>query len=114
MTNQSNIERVVMRRILRIRILRLVISTVVLAVLTSVAALWGIGREVWVARIFENAPRDIADLPSFYLAAFMHTHIIVQVLTLLTLASLLYLAREVARAIAFMLAAEPSTNADRG
>ena len=114
MTDQSNIERVVMRRILLIRILRLVISTVVLAILTSVAALWGIGREVWVARVFENAPKNIGDLPNFYFAAFTHTHIIVQVLTLLTLASLLYLAREIARAVAFMFAAEPPRDADRG
>lgn len=99
MTDQTNIERIVMRRILLIRILRLVISTVVLATLTAFAALWGIGKEVWVARIFENAPPNIGDLPNFYLAAFMHTHILVQVLTLLTLASLVYLAREVVRLI---------------
>lgn len=97
MTNGTDIERVVMRRVRLIRILRLIISTAVLAVITSVAALWGIGREVWVARIFENAPLNIQDLPNFYLAAFLHTHLIVQVLTLLTLASLVYLIVEVAR-----------------
>lgn len=97
MIEQSNIERVVMRRILLIRILRLIISTFVLAVLTTIAALWGIGKEVWVARVFENAPSDLVDLPRFYLAAFTHAHLIVQILTLLTLASLIYLAREVVR-----------------
>ena len=95
----TNIERIVMHRVHLIRILQLVISTVVLAVITSVAALWGIGREVWVARVFENAPRDFASLPHFYLAAFLHTHIIVQVLTVLTLGSLLYLLVELARLI---------------
>lgn len=99
MTDQTNIERIVMRRILLIRILRLVISTAVLATLTAFAALWGIGKEVWVARIFENAPPNIGDLPNFYLAAFMHTHIVVQVLTLLTFVSLVYLAWEVVRLI---------------
>ncbi|MCR4333993.1 MAG: hypothetical protein NUV60_03220 [Patescibacteria group bacterium] len=99
MTDQTNIERIVMRRILLIRILRLVISTAVLATLTAFAALWGIGKEVWVARIFENAPPNIGDLPNFYLAAFMHTHIVVQVLTLLTFVSLVYLAFETARLI---------------
>ena len=96
-TNETDIERIVMRRVRLIRVLRLVISTVVLAVLTAIAALWGIGREVWVARIFENAPPNIEDLPNFYIAAFFHTHFIVQALTLLTLASFIYLAIETAR-----------------
>lgn len=99
MTNQSDIERIVMRRVHLIRILGLIISTTVLALLTSTAALWGIGREVWVARIFENAPPNLDDLPNFYVTAFMHTNIIVQILTVLTLASLLYLAFETARLI---------------
>src|ERR1035437_9666718 len=99
MNNETNIERIVMRRVRLIRVLRLVISTAVLAALTFVAALWGIGREVWVARVFENAPRNFADLPNFYIAAFLHTHFIVQVLTVLTLGSLLYLVVELARLI---------------
>lgn len=103
MNEQSNIERIVMRRVLLIRILRLVISTAVLAVLTTIAALWGIGKEVWVARVFENAPHNIGNLPNFYFAAFMHTHLIVQILTLLTLASLIYLAWETVRLIAHIL-----------
>ena len=94
---QTNIERMVMRRVHLIRILKLIISTVALAVLMFVAALWGIGREVWVARVFENAPQNIADLPGFYVAAFAHTNIVVQALTILTLVSLLFLTREIAR-----------------
>ncbi len=97
MTNETGIERTVMRRVRLIRVLRLIISTVLLAVLTFIAALWGIGKEVWVARVFENSPPDIGDLPRFYLAAFLHSHLIVQVLTLLTLASLIYLIIEMAR-----------------
>ena len=101
MNNETHIEHIVMRRVRLIRVLRLVISTVVLAVLTFVAALWGIGREVWVARVFENAPRDFASLPNFYIAAFLHTHFIVQVLTVLTLGSFLYLIVELARLISY-------------
>ncbi len=96
MDNHSDIERIVMRRVHLIRILKLVISTIVLAVLTFIAALWGIGREVWVARVFENAPKDPRLLWDFYLAAFMHTRLIVEALTVLTLVSLIFLAREVA------------------
>ena len=96
---QSNIERLVMRRVHLIRILKLVISTVVLAALTSVAALWGIGREVWVARVFQNMPHgdNLSALVAFWFAAFLHTRLIVQALIVLTLISLLFLARETIR-----------------
>ncbi len=97
MDNQSAIERTVMRRVHLIRILQLVISTIVLVVLAFTAALWGIGREVWVARVFENAPTGFGPLLTFYLAAFLHTRLIVQALIVLTLLSLLFLVRETVR-----------------
>jgi len=93
----TDIERIVMRRVHLIRMLQLVISTAVLALLTLTAALWGIGKKVWVARVFENAPPNLEDLPNFYIVAFTHTNLIVQVLTVLTLVSLLFLARETVR-----------------
>ncbi len=99
MTDPTNIERIVMRRVRLIRLLALIISTIMLAILTFIAALWGIGREVWVAQVFKNAPANFTSLPSFYFTAFLHTRLIVQVLTLLTLTSLLFLAREIVRAI---------------
>lgn len=101
---QTDIERTVMRRVHLIRILKLVISTAVFAALTFIVALWGIGREVWVARVFENAPKDPSLLWNFYLAAFTHTRFIVQALTVLTLSSLLFLAYETARLLASFVA----------
>lgn len=94
MNNQSNIERVVMRRVHIAHALRPFISSGALATLVLVSALWGIGREVWVARVLQNAPTNFIDLPSFYLAAFDHTRLVVQALVLVTLASLVYIARE--------------------
>ena len=99
MNEQSNIERAVMRRIHIIRILGLVISTGMLAILTLVLALWGIGKEVWVARVFQNAPSDITNLPNFFISAFGHTRLIVQILAILTFVSFVYLARATASAI---------------
>ncbi len=103
MNDQSPIERVVMRRVRRIRALRPIVSSGALAALVFTGALWGIGREVWVARVLENAPHNVDMLPQFYLAAFDHTRLIVQALTLLTLASLIYLARETARGLSVAL-----------
>jgi len=99
MNDQSNIERIVMRRVRLMRLLGLIISTVVFALLTLVLALYGIGREVWVARVFQNAPANIADLPRFYLSAFNHARLVVQILAVLTFISCLYLARATARAL---------------
>ena len=80
-------------------------SKQVIALLPSVSnsllllllTLYGIGRQVWVGRVFENAPESLATLPQFYLAAFLNTEFLVQLLALVTLASVLYLARATAR-----------------
>lgn len=103
----SDIERAVMRRVYTISLLRLLVSPGAIAAVVCVAALWGIGREVWVARIIENAPaaNDLFSLGRFYLAAFGNTHLTVQVLTLATLASMIYLVREAAKPLANVLVA---------
>lgn len=99
MNNASNIERTVMRRVRIIRVLRFFISNRAFAVLVFAVALWGIGREVWVARVLENAPTNLVDLLRFYLIAFIHTDIIVQTLFVLSFVSVIYLARETGRAV---------------
>lgn len=103
---QSNIERIVMQRVHLIRALRFAISSGVFSTLVSMLALWGLGREVWVAHVLQNAPTNFLDLPRFYLAAFIHTRLIVQALILLTLAALLFVAREISRALAFISTAK--------
>lgn len=109
MTNdRSEIERIVMQRVHLIRALRFAVSSSTFSTLVSVLALWGIGRQVWVAHVLQNAPKNIFDIPYFYFAAFLHTHFLVQVLVLLSLAALFYVAREVTRALAFV-SAERST-----
>lgn len=98
-TGETSIEHAVMRRVRLIRILALVISTGTLAVLTFILALWGIGKEVWVARVFQNAPTDFVNLPNFLIAAFGNTRFVVQILAVLSFASFIYLARETVRAL---------------
>lgn len=102
----SEIERIVMQRVHLIRALRFAISNSVFSTLVSLLALWGLGREVWVAHVLQNAPTDLLEIPRFYIAAFLHTHVIVQLLVLLIIASSLYLALEIARAIAVMRSQE--------
>ncbi|HUY62708.1 MAG TPA: hypothetical protein VMV50_02895 [Candidatus Paceibacterota bacterium] len=101
MNEPTDIERVVMRRVHTIRLLRPLISSGALAVLVFILALWGIGREVWVAHVFQNMPRTGGPvaLDHFWLAAFAHTRLVVQALVLVTLGSLVYLARTFARTV---------------
>ena len=111
MTNPSDIERIVMRRVRLIRILTLIISTVTLAILAGVAALWGIGREVWVAHVFQNMPDvgNFSEFLAFWWNAFVHTRPAVQVLIVLTGASLLFLMREIARFLTSSFSSREST-----
>ena len=103
----TDIEQNVMRRVRRISILRLLISSGVFALTLALLALYGIGREVWVARVFENGPQTFWGHALYLLYAFEHTRFVVQALALLCLGSFVYLARECVRLIsATMLSAQ--------
>ncbi len=103
MTEQpTSIERVVMKRVYRMRVLRALASNTVLAAAVAAAALYGIGREVWVAKVFANMPQvaSLSAQTSFWLSAFFHTHFLVEALIVATLLALIILARETARLLA--------------
>ncbi|PIR83087.1 hypothetical protein COU19_02225 [Candidatus Kaiserbacteria bacterium CG10_big_fil_rev_8_21_14_0_10_56_12] len=97
MTNNSAIERVVMRRVHRLRILRAILSTSTLVLGVFVLALWDLGKEVWVAKVLTNGPQDTLGHALYFVYAFEHTRLLVQALTLVTLVSVVYLARVTAR-----------------
>lgn len=97
MTEPSPIEQAVMRRVRRISWLRLVISGGVFALCLALLALWFIGREVWVAKVFENGPQSFGGHLLYLLYAFEHTRFVVQGLVIVALASFVFLAREIAR-----------------
>ncbi len=97
MQTESRIESVVMRRVYRVRLLRVATRGYVLGPALALLALWGIGREVWVARVFENAPADLLSAVSFYLSAFTHTEVLVQALTLTVLAAVLWVVYDALR-----------------
>jgi hypothetical protein len=74
--------------------------------LVSALALWGIGREVWVGHVLQNAPANPLNAPLFYFLAFEHTRLIVQALVVLVILAFVFLVREIFRAIAFLNAHE--------
>lgn len=86
-----------MRRVRRISLLRILISGGIFALALALLALYGIGREVWVAMIFRNGPQDFFGHTLYLVYAFEHTRLVVQGLILVCLISLIYLARETAR-----------------
>jgi hypothetical protein len=92
MRTTSSISDTVMRRVRTIHAVRLAAGPSA-AFLLLVAGLWGIGREVWVAKVFENMP-PVADIPAvigFYASAFMGTDLAVQIFVLLVLAASVWL-----------------------
>lgn len=90
-----------MRRVYIMYALRPLVSAGALAVLVLTGALWGIGREVWVAHVLNNMPKftQVTALSRFWVYAFLHTHIIVQVLVLMSVFAIVYLAHTIARLI---------------
>ena len=105
MTNPSNIEQTVMRRVRTAHRLRPFFSMGAVAFVVAVLALYGIGREVWVARVFENSPQDLFGRFLYLVYAFEHTRLVVQALVAVTLTSTVYLARlaaeKISRALSF-------------
>ena len=104
--NPSPLESAVMRRVYAAHAVRPLLSGAMLALALASLSLWGIGREVWVAQVFSNAPSfaDFSATAHFWLAAVANTRLIVQTLLALALAATVYLARESARLIAPALA----------
>lgn len=101
MNDSSSISYTVMRRVRAIHLLR-AISSVAMSVALLALALWSIGREVWVAKVFANMP-SLADVPAtlaFLSAAFLHTELFVQILSVIVLGATVWTARELARAVA--------------
>ncbi len=103
MTSATGIESLVMRRIYRVHTLRRV-GGGALALAVFALALWGIGREVWVAQVFANAPREgFATMARFYIAAFENTRVTVQALCIAAFASLLWAFRDLFRAVSLSI-----------
>lgn len=94
-----NTKAIVMSRVRAIHALRPLISSTTLAVFLFVFALAGIGKEVWVAKIIENMPSvaNVSAFVNFFLSAFMSTTFMVQALSVIVLAALIYIARETAK-----------------
>ncbi len=90
-----------MQRIRTIHALRTSATGIGISVLTLIAALYVIGREVWVARVFQNMPSstDIPGVIRFGLSAFSHTHFIVQILILLVFVAIFWFLCEVVRLV---------------
>ena len=97
----SALKKSVMLRVRTVHATRRIFSNTTLSVAVFVLALWGIGREVWVARVFHNAPSltNVVAAAHFFLYAFLDTRHIVQVLTIVALGALVWLGYQLARSM---------------
>ncbi len=89
----SALKKRVMLRVRTVHVTRRIFSNTTLSAVVFVLALWGIGREVWVARVFQNAPSltNIDAAAHFFLYAFLDTRLIVQALSIVALGALVWL-----------------------
>lgn len=97
----SHLHTTVMRRVRAIHTLKSAASGVGVSVVMLVLSLYLIGREVWVARVWENMP-SIANVDAFtrfFTYAFTHTHFSVQLLILVMIAAAVWFLREIARVL---------------
>lgn len=95
----SSISHTVMRRVRVAHTLRPFVSGTALAVFFLLLAVWGIGREVWVAHVFTNleAMPSLASAVHFVVSAFVSTRFVVQALSVLALGAFVWIVRDTAR-----------------
>ncbi len=103
MESTSTISRTVMRRVHTIHAIQPLFSGTAFASLLLLVALWGIGREVWVAHVIQNMSSltDVIALERFIVAAFLNTGLLVQALSILTLAAAVWLVRDGVRSLEY-------------
>lgn len=105
MNPNLSISETVLRRVRIIHLMRLLFVPVFSGI-AFVLAVWAIGREVWVAKVFENMPA-VSDAPAvlaFFMDAFVQTDVLVQVLSIVATAALAWMVAGVIRTLSFRLA----------
>jgi hypothetical protein len=95
-----------MRRVRSIHAMRAAASGIGVSFVLLVVSLYFIGREVWVARVFENMPSagHVTAVLRFFASAFITTDAAVQALTLLSAIAVLWLLRELVRLLSLQSA----------
>ena len=99
--NDSRIKQTVLRRARIMQFARPLMSGTVLGGLVAVFTLYAIGREVWVAQVLTNIPTQSGVFATvrFFEIAFLNTSFAVQILSVLLVAGMLWVARDIARNI---------------
>jgi hypothetical protein len=79
-----------MRRVHGVYLLRKLLTTSMLSIVALVLAVWGVGREVWVAHVLHNmpSPLDIPGVVAFFTSAFYDTRSIVQMLIIVAIVAI--------------------------
>ncbi len=95
----SKIKKTVLARARYIRAIRPVLSCTTFAVVVVAGSLYALGREVWVARVFENMPSlaNVFAVLRFFESAFMNTTFVVQMISLLLVFGMVWIVRVVVR-----------------
>jgi hypothetical protein len=104
-STESNIEAVVMRRVRTAHFMRPFTGGSLLAFAVFAFALWALGREVWVARVFSNGPQDLLGHAQYLAYAFEHTRVAVQALCVAAFFAMLWFFRDLFRLVSVSFSA---------
>jgi hypothetical protein len=79
MTGMSNIERQVMASVGTIYTARALTSVTALKVYIFILSIWGVGKLVWVSKVFENfwavEKNGLGAIFNYFVSAFTHAHV---------------------------------------
>lgn len=105
MNPNSTISHIVLRRVRTIHMIRM-LSVPALSGVAFILAVWGIGREVWVAKVLENMPAllDVPQVLTFFKNAFVHTDVPVQILSVVATVALAWLVAGIIRTLSMRFA----------
>ena len=99
----TKIEQQVMAGVAVVYGVRSLLGRRALALYVLAASLWGLAALVWVARVRENFLAEmhvgVLAVGNFVLSAFLHTHLVVQGLTLALLVASMVLAADIAKSL---------------
>jgi len=100
----SQLKNEVMLRVRFIHLMKRAIQPFALKAMVAVAALFAVGRMVFVAKVFENAPSisEVSEFSAFFFRAFTNTEFAVQAVILAVTIAGVWAIRDIARTVSMV------------
>ena len=100
----SQLKKEIMLRVRFVHLVKRALQPFAIKMVVAVAALFAVGRMVFVAKVFENAPSvsQVSEFSTFFVRAFTHTEFAVQAVILAITIAVVLALRDVAKTISMV------------